>query len=138
MRDILGGAARAWESEELKSVFKSLQGPDGAGLLGDPANWQRMRVEVAEPLASGLEAADGDAEAVALAAAEALATRACAYVGCTTVAGATEAGMPRGSRCGNCSVMRYCCKACQKADWRVHKAVCGELAKRAPRGAGAN
>lgn len=26
--------------------------------------------------------------------------------------------------CGNCKLVRYCCKACQTADWKAHKKLC--------------
>lgn len=138
MQDIAGAAALAWKSGELTSVMESLQRPGGSAAFGDPAYWRCMRAEVAEPLASAPEAADGEAEELAVAAVEGLATRHCAHVGCTTVAGASEAGMPRGSRCGNCSSVRYCGKACQKADWKAHKAACRVLTMRQAGASGAH
>lgn len=31
--------------------------------------------------------------------------------------------------CGQCRTARYCCKDCQKADWKNHKAVCKPLSE---------
>ena len=88
-----------------------------------------------EPLALDLEgkatAAEGDAAPqaqLAVDTAEALATLPCAHVRCTT--GAREADVPRGKLCGGCKLVPYCGVACQRADWRAHKAGCLELVRR--------
>jgi hypothetical protein len=44
------------------------------------------------------------------------------------------------SLCSACCAVRYCCRECQRADWRAHKEFCGELraereARRAERAA---
>ena len=103
----------------------------------DPAFWRRLRVEVVEPLealvARNEAEGDGGAERqaqLAVEAAQALGTRPCAHVRCTTLLGGSEADAPRGRRCGGCKVVRYCGPACQKADWRAHKAACRELVQR--------
>ena len=67
---------------------------------------------------------------LAVEAAEALATRACANPLCTTLAGTSEADMPKGLRCAKCQVVRYCGKACQTGNWRAHQPACRELRKR--------
>lgn len=85
-------------------------------------------IEQAGRLLTGDDASQSE---LAVGAALALATRACAHVGCTSLAGACEAASPRGRRCGGCEVVRYCCKACQIADWPAHKAACRELQRAA-------
>ena len=89
---------------------------------------------MAEPLAALLagrvaaEEADTAKQAqIAVDVARALATRACAHPGCTTVTGASEAEQPLGKRCSGCRLVRYCGAACQKADWPAHKTACREL-----------
>lgn len=60
--------------------------------------------------------------------AQALSLRRCAFLGCTNLAGPSEAALPS-KRCGSCGVARYCCAADQMADWRSggHKAACARL-----------
>ena len=91
-----------------------------------------------EPLAAALaqEAAaeEGAAERqlrLEVEAAEALAGRACAHLGCTTVLGPNATELIRRKRCGGCRLVRYCSVACQTADWPSHKAACQELRRRA-------
>ena len=92
---------------------------------------------VVEPIVLSLEekAAEEEGDAarraqLAVDVAEALGTRPCAHVCCTTIAGAREADAPRGKLCSGCRVVRYCGPACQKADWPAHKAACRELQRR--------
>ena len=102
-----------------------------------PAFWARVQAELVEPLVLELEAEDAAAEGdaakqaqLAVDTAEALATRPCAHPCCASIVGAHEAETPRGKRCGGCRLARYCCPACQKADWPAHKAACRELQRR--------
>lgn len=30
-------------------------------------------------------------------------------------------------RCGNCKIIKYCCRACQVVDWPTHKTVCDKI-----------
>ena len=115
------------------------QGPLDASLanMGRPEYWERLRAEVVEPLVLELEAEDAAAEGdaarqaqLAVDTAVALGTRPCAHPCCTTIVGAHEADAPRGKLCSGCRRVRYCGPACQKADWRAHKAACRELAAR--------
>ena len=69
-------------------------------------------------------------------AAQALGTRPCAHVHCTTLLGASEADAPRGKLCSGCCAVRYCGPACQKSDWRAHRAACRELQRRRVSGGG--
>ena len=94
---------------------------------------------MAEPLAADAPQGGDDAEQLAatLAAAQALATRPCARVGCTTLAGVSDTTMPRSKLCNGCRQVRYCGPACHKADWKAHKAACRELQRRTAEGGGA-
>ena len=57
--------------------------------------------------------------------ARALGALRCAHTGCTTLAGASE-GDAGSKRCWGCSVVRYCGRECQRADWLAHhRRVCG-------------
>jgi hypothetical protein len=50
---------------------------------------------------------------------------ACGHQGCTAwQAEAPTRPSDEFKRCGRCRVVRYCGRACQKADWKVHKATC--------------
>ena len=102
----------------------------------EPEYWRRLQAEVIQPLAELLansaaaEGTGGQSQLVlqrAVAAAQALATRKCAHPRCTTVIGPSEAAMHRGKLCSGCRLVCYCGVACQKADWRAHKAACREL-----------
>ena len=131
----LRAASAAPGSEELQAAQRSLEAGDTAPLFS-PELWERLRAEVVEPLVLGLEQKDaaeaGDAALpaqLAVDTAKALATRRCAHACCATIVGAREADSPRGKLCSGCRVVRYCGPACQKADWRAHKAACRELAK---------
>ncbi|KAL4444276.1 hypothetical protein ABPG75_012013 [Micractinium tetrahymenae] len=86
--------------------------------IADPdevAQW--LNVAAPAPLAQqqGEEAAASEA---ALAAA-----RRCANMGCTNLAGASDAQL-RTQRCGRCQQLRYCSAACSAADWPRHRAIC--------------
>ena len=105
--------------------------------LDSPAFWRGLQTGVTQPIeasmAAEVAAEEGDAERalqLAVDAAQALATRPCAHACCTTVLGFSEAAAGHGKRCAGCEVVRYCCKACQNADWRAHKAACRELRRR--------
>ena len=37
---------------------------------------------------------------------------------------------PRYLVCGGCGVARYCCEACQRADWGWHQVYCAAMARR--------
>ena len=127
-------AVRESGSAEVRSALQRLRLDDGTLPLGDPAFWLRLQAEVIEPLsaalAKGAELAPAQQAQLAVEAAEALATRACAHPCCTTVVGASEAAVPRGKLCSGCRLVRYCGPRCQKADWRAHKAACREVATR--------
>ena len=125
-------ATRCLASAEIRSAWDDLESA--------PAYWERVRVEVTEPLAADLAAEAAAIEGAAamelraeVEVAEALALRACAYLGCTKIVGPGGREVPRGKRCSSCRTVRYCGAACQKADWRGHKAACREL--QAQRGA---
>jgi hypothetical protein len=55
--------------------------------------------------------------------ARALAERRCANLRCTNLAGASEAEV-KGRKCAGCITVRYCCEACNRQDWRQHRAAC--------------
>jgi hypothetical protein len=57
----------------------------------------------------------------------ALATRPCAHLGCTNMAGSSEAEL-KGLRCAGCATVRYCCIPCARADWPQHKPACRLMA----------
>ena len=128
-------ASSAPASQEIQDVRADMRSHEYGGLC-IPAFWERLRAEMVEPLALELEAEAAEEGAAAKQAqlavdtAEALATRPCAHTCCTTIAGACEADMPRGKLCSGCRAVRYCGAACQKADWRAHKAACREVARR--------
>jgi hypothetical protein len=55
----------------------------------------------------------------------------CSHRGCTNLSGPSAEGLVSGRKgvsCGGCRVARYCCPACQKEDWRLHRRVCRRLA----------
>jgi hypothetical protein len=56
----------------------------------------------------------------------------CSNLSCSRLSGPTSAeGLVagcKGARCGGCRVARYCCPACQQADWPQHRHVCRRLA----------
>ncbi|KAL4444240.1 hypothetical protein ABPG75_011977 [Micractinium tetrahymenae] len=51
------------------------------------------------------------------------AARRCANMGCTNLAGASDAQLST-KRCSRCRHLRYCSAACSAADWRRHRAFC--------------
>ena len=108
--------------------------PENISLISERPYWARLQAELIQPLEAQLRAAEpdeaGEQLQQAVAAAEALATRPCAHPGCATIVGPSEAAAPRGKRCGGCRLVRYCGPACQKADWKGHKAACRELQRR--------
>lgn len=122
----------------LRSALNSIySGGEESAPVTDPSFWARMRLEVMAPLEGlvqrdaeeGGGAADSTEMQLAVETAEALATRACAHVRCTTIQAFCEASSPRGKRCGKCERVRYCSRACQVADWPAHKLACrGKLA----------
>ena len=57
----------------------------------------------------------------------AMATRVCTNPGCCQIRGCSE-GRARSRRCSGCGVARYCCHACQLADFWAHRKVCPLLA----------
>jgi hypothetical protein len=57
----------------------------------------------------------------------ALATRSCASLACTNLAGDSETSV-KGRRCAGCVTVRYCCTECAAADWRRHRPACRLLA----------
>ena len=133
-------ATWAFGSPELLDALEALSvGGDGMEYLrGDPSLWEGVERDVLAPLEAALRAEDimGSAGRAQLAVevAEALATRPCAHVRCTQLVGASEADTPRGKLCSGCRGVRYCGPACQKADWRAHKAACRELQRRRAEG----
>lgn len=64
--------------------------------------------------------------------AQALSMRSCAFLGCTNLAGPSEAALPS-KRCGACGATHYCSPAHQKLAWGGHKAVCARLQEAAAR-----
>ena len=131
---IIAEAVRAHNATELQSALQRLRLGDGSPPLGSRAFWQCLQTEVTEPLAAALakagELSPAEQARLAVEAAEALATRACAHPCCTTIVGASEAAAPRGKLCSGCRLVRYCGPRCQKADWPAHKAACREVASR--------
>ncbi len=93
--------------------------------------WQQdANLQLLVPLAQqhGEEAA---ASLCALAAA-----RRCCHMGCTNLAGGSEAELPT-KRCSGCSMARFCSEECSQAAWRAgHKQVCRLLASQASMAAG--
>jgi hypothetical protein len=65
----------------------------------------------------------------------ALATRPCAHLGCTNMAGSSEAEL-KGLLCVGCMTVRYCCAQCARADWAQHKPACKLLAAERAAGSG--
>ena len=134
----LGGMVWALVSTAVSALkHEEIDKTEDGSSLRSPALWQRVRVEVLEPLALELEAKaaaeEGDAARqaqLAVDVAQALAMRRCAHPCCTTIVGAREADAPHGKLCSGCRGVRYCGPACQKADWPAHKAACRELARR--------
>jgi len=45
-------------------------------------------------------------------------------------ASCAECGVPSSTVCGGCRQASYCSRACQRAAWPAHKAVCARLRKR--------
>lgn len=41
---------------------------------------------------------------------------------------ADEAGLATLNRCAKCKTTAYCCRDCQKADWKTHKKICAQQA----------
>ena len=66
---------------------------------------------------------------------EALATRPCASLGCTHMAGSSEADL-KGRRCAGCATVRYCSAQCAGRDWPRHKPACKLLAAARAAGGG--
>jgi hypothetical protein len=54
----------------------------------------------------------------------------CSNLRCANLSGLSAEGLVsgrKGVRCGGCRVARYCCPACQQADWPQHRRVCRRL-----------
>jgi hypothetical protein len=64
-----------------------------------------------------------DLQKLAVQQAHALGTLRCAHLGCTNLAGASEAQV-KGKLCSGCRTVRFCSEACSQAAWRQHKAAC--------------
>ena len=62
--------------------------------------------------------------------AQALGLLKCANPQCASLAGTREAAA-KGRKCGGCRVVRYCCEACSKADWKQHRVACRLLQQQA-------
>ena len=97
--------------------------------------WQDLERLVLAPIVAavpaGVEADAGIAPGGGrVAAAEALATRRPAPTSAAPHGGRQRGCRPRGKLCSGCRRLRYCGPACQKADWRAHKAACRELQRR--------
>lgn len=122
-------------SPQLQAALWRLQA-GGAEVTSSSSLWRKLRKEVTELLEAALvkEAAAAEEASptyqgdLAVEVAEALATRSCAHVGCTTITG--QAAKPRRMPCSGCALVRYCSKACQVADWPAHKPACRELQRR--------
>ena len=56
--------------------------------------------------------------------------RRCCHMGCTNLAGSSEAELPT-KQCSGCHVARFCSAECSRAAWRAHKQVCRQLAVQA-------
>jgi hypothetical protein len=65
----------------------------------------------------------------------ALATRPCAHLGCTNMAGSSEAEL-KGLLCAGCMAVRYCGAQCARADWAQHKPACRLVAAERAAGGG--
>lgn len=74
------------------------------------------------------------AQELALERCAALRRRRCAHLGCTNVPlllGVGPGGggeQPKSYKCAGCHAARFCGTACSRADWRVHKHACRQLA----------
>ncbi len=79
-------------------------------------------------------ASSATAKELALARCAALRRRRCAHLGCTNVpllVGACPGGggePVRSYKCTGCRAVRFCSEACSRADWRVHRQACRQLA----------
>ena len=141
---MIEAAAEVAGSPELRLACQAINPRDAFGLrihppalreFATPDYWRRVKATVTEPLSASLArppAAEEEGDptkdvALGVQLAEALATRPCGHVGCTAIAGPSEAGMPRSKRCSGCRLVHYCGAACQKADWPSHKAACQVL-----------
>lgn len=104
-------------------------------LLGQAAALLESGVDQAGPVLPGQTgaAAEGEAEQQQqqqLAMARALKPLRCAHLGCTNVAGSSEADLP--SRlCSACRQVRYCSAECAAAAWRQHRPACKLLQQQA-------
>lgn len=83
------------------------------------------------------KAGSAAAKELALARCAALRCRCCAHLGCTNMPlllGAGDGQRPRSYKCTGCRAARFCSVACSRADWRVHKQACRQLAAAAAAG----
>ena len=77
------------------------------------------------------KAGSAAANELALARCAALRRRRCAHLGCTNVPlllGADVGQRPQSYKCTGCRAARFCSEACSRADWRVHRQACRQLA----------
>ena len=81
------------------------------------------------------------AQELALARCAALRRRRCAHLGCTNVPlllgagdGSSGSKPAKSYKCAGCRAVRFCSEACSRADWRVHKQACRQLAAAAAAG----
>ena len=138
--DVAELACGSAKKDAMLSALRRLRPADS---FGTRESWAKLQAEVTLPLEHTLRLKDEGGEAaaageggaarqaqLAVDVAEALATRPCANPCCTTIMGAREADAPRGKLCSSSGVVRYCGRACQKADWKQHKAACWELQQR--------
>jgi hypothetical protein len=92
--------------------------------------WDRIATELMPAVSEGMGMAAlhtaQQRAALALDEARALATRPCANPRCVKIVGCRERDAVV-MRCQGCTTSRYCCLECQKAAWRAHNGVCGEL-----------
>ncbi|KAL4428412.1 hypothetical protein ABPG75_002501 [Micractinium tetrahymenae] len=105
-----------------------------------PAEMAQLLLSFADslPLESGNGSSNGGADQAANQAAAALPLTAelalrraralsarpgCGNPRCADLTGPSEAGR-RGKLCTGCMLVRYCCTACSKADWKAHRPAC--------------
>ena len=105
---------------------------------GDPVRLRAMAAALLaqlKPLAvQHVAPGSAVAQQLALERCYALGQRRCAHLGCTNIplllgAGAGGSGQAgRSRKCTGCRSVRFCSEACSRADWRVHKQACRQLA----------
>lgn len=121
------GAAPPGERQlasELERLLQQLFGSDAAAV--------QQLLERQLPPSPGQEPPGRLPPDVAVVGAHALACRtACAHLGCTSLL--HDRDPPRGSKCSQCRLLRFCSECCRNADWAarligIHRSACRPLA----------